>query len=49
MATYEDMVANAVAHAVEEGFAAPQDRVVITAGIPFAVAGTTNNIRIAQV
>ena len=49
VATYEDMVANAVAHAVEEGFAAPQDRVVITAGIPFAVAGTTNNIRIAQV
>ena len=49
VATYEDMVTNAVAHAVEEGFAAPQDRVVITAGIPFAVAGTTNNIRIAQV
>ncbi|MCJ2035897.1 pyruvate kinase [Methylobacterium sp. J-068] len=47
--TYEAMVAGAVAHAVEEGFARANDRVVIAAGIPFAVAGTTNNIRIAQV
>ncbi|WP_336490411.1 pyruvate kinase [Methylobacterium nigriterrae] len=47
--TYEEMVTNAVAHAVEEGFAAPAGLVVITAGIPFAVAGTTNNIRIAAV
>jgi pyruvate kinase len=47
--SYEAMVENALAHAVEEGFALPHARVVITAGIPFAVAGTTNNIRVAQV
>lgn len=47
--TYEAMVEGAIAHAVEEGFARPGDRVVIAAGIPFAVTGTTNNIRIAQV
>jgi pyruvate kinase len=49
VSTYEEMVANATAHAVEEGFARASDLVVITAGIPFAVMGTTNNIRIAQI
>ncbi|MGU3359537.1 pyruvate kinase [Methylobacterium sp. M6A4_1b] len=49
VASYEAMVENALAHAVEEGFALPHARVVIAAGIPFAVAGTTNNIRVAQV
>ncbi|GJE18652.1 pyruvate kinase [Methylobacterium marchantiae] len=49
VATYEEMVAGAVTHAVAEGFAEPNDLVVIAAGIPFAVTGTTNNIRIAQV
>ena len=49
VSTYEAMVANATAHAVEEGFGRANDLVVVTAGIPFAVAGTTNNIRIAQI
>jgi pyruvate kinase len=47
--TYEDMVAGAAGHAVEEGFAKAGDLVAVAAGIPFAVAGTTNNIRIVQV
>ena len=47
--TYEEMVAGAIDQAVKEGFAKPTDLVVITAGIPFAVAGTTNNVRIAHV
>src|SRR6195952_4624432 len=49
VSSYEEMVTNAVAHAVEEEFAKPNDLVVVAAGIPFAVAGNTNNIRIAQV
>ena len=49
VATYEEMVAGAVSHAVEEGFAKAGDLVAVAAGIPFAVAGTTNNIRIVQV
>lgn len=49
VSTYEAMVAGALAHAVEEGFAKANDLIVIAAGIPFAVAGTTNNIRVAQV
>ena len=47
--TYEEMVTGAVSHAVEEGFAKPGDLVAVAAGIPFAVAGNTNNIRIVQV
>ncbi|KAB1077665.1 pyruvate kinase [Methylobacterium soli] len=49
VSSYEEMVTNAVAHAVEEEFAKPHDLVVVAAGIPFAVAGNTNNIRLAQV
>ncbi|GJE29309.1 pyruvate kinase [Methylobacterium organophilum] len=47
--TYEAMVENALIHAAEEGFAAANDVVVVAAGIPFAVPGNTNNIRIAQI
>ncbi|MFC6046309.1 pyruvate kinase alpha/beta domain-containing protein, partial [Methylobacterium hispanicum] len=47
--TYEEMVANATAHATREDFARANDLVLITAGIPFAVPGNTNNIRIAQI
>jgi pyruvate kinase len=49
VSSYEEMVAGAVSHAVEEEFAKPNDLVVVAAGIPFAVAGNTNNIRIVQV
>jgi pyruvate kinase len=43
------MVEHAKAHAVEEGFARPGDRIVIVAGIPFGRQGSTNNIRVARI
>ena len=47
--SYEAMVGGAARHASEEGFARPRDLVVVTAGIPFATAGNTNNIRLVQI
>ena len=35
--------------AIREGFAQPGDNVVIAAGVPFGVSGTTNLLRIAKV
>ena len=46
--TYDEMVDRARAHAVQEGFAKENERIVIIAGIPFAKQGTTNNIRVAR-
>lgn len=46
---YEDMVANAIEHTVAEGAARSADLLVIAAGIPFSMTGTTNNIRVAQI
>ncbi|WP_092227982.1 pyruvate kinase [Bradyrhizobium sp. Gha] len=46
---YEEMVSRAVSTAVGEKFAERMDTVVIVAGIPFAQAGTTNNIRVMTV
>lgn len=45
----EDMTDQAVKKAVDLGLAAPGDRVVIVAGVPFGMAGSTNLIRIAHV
>lgn len=45
----EDMTDQGVKRAVEAGLAAPGDRVVIVAGVPFGMAGSTNMIRIAHV
>ena len=47
--SYEEMTAKAAHHARAEGFAKPNDIVVVTAGIPFHTAGNTNNIRLMQV
>jgi pyruvate kinase len=44
-----DMVAKAVRAALQEGFARPGDEVVVTAGVPFGTAGTTNALRVAVV
>jgi pyruvate kinase len=44
-----DMVAKAVRAAVQEGFAKNGDEVVVTAGVPFGTAGTTNALRVAVV
>ena len=45
----EEMVAQASRTAVTEGFANVGDRLVIMAGMPFGVSGTTNLLRIARV
>ena len=34
---------------IEDGFASPGDRIVITAGFPFGTPGSTNILRIARV
>ena len=49
IATYDEMVDVAKAHALEESFAKPGDRIVIVAGIPFGRQGSTNNIRVARI
>lgn len=49
VSNYEEMVSRAVSTAVDESFAKSLDTVVIVAGIPFAQAGSTNNIRVMAV
>ena len=44
-----DMVNRALRTAQAEGFAKPGDEVVVTAGVPFGVPGTTNALRVAAV
>ena len=46
---FADMVRRAGALAKREGFAAPGDRIVIAAGVPFGTPGATNTLRIAEV
>jgi pyruvate kinase len=45
----DDMVHRASRIACEEGFAAPGDRIIITAGVPFGTPGATNLLRLAFV
>jgi pyruvate kinase len=40
-------VVNAARAALEEGFATKEDHVVVTAGVPFNVPGSTNILRVA--
>jgi pyruvate kinase len=47
--SYEEMVERATALAAREEFARTGDLLVVVAGIPFAQAGTTNNLRVASV
>jgi pyruvate kinase len=47
--TYEDMVQRATSFALAEEFAQKNDLIVVVAGIPFAQAGTTNNLRVIQI
>ncbi|MEN3349975.1 MAG: pyruvate kinase [Bradyrhizobium sp.] len=44
--SYEEMVERATVLALEEEFASSRDLLVVVAGIPFAQAGTTNNLRV---
>jgi pyruvate kinase len=45
----DDMVERACRITVEEGFAKPGDRIVVTAGLPFGTPGSTNLLRVAFV
>jgi pyruvate kinase len=45
----DDMVAKACRIALEEGFAGADDRIIISAGLPFGQSGGTNMLRIASV
>ena len=45
----DDMANRACANARTEGFAAPGERVIIVAGVPFGTPGATNMVRIAYV
>ena len=48
--TYEQMAAMAREHrARSQGIAKPGDRVVVTAGVPFDVPGTTNTLKVETV
>ena len=47
--TYEEMVARACTVAQAEEFARQGDLMVVVAGIPFARAGTTNNLRVVHI
>ena len=45
----DEMVTEANRWILETGLAAPGDPFVMTAGVPFGVAGTTNLIRVEEV
>ena len=47
--SYEDMSEQARHYAIEQGFAKQGDRIVIVAGVPFGVAGSTNNLRVLEI
>lgn len=46
---YAGMVEQACKHARESGLAKQHDQIVIVAGVPFGVPGSTNNLRVAVV
>ena len=46
---YDEMVDEAVKHALKEGIAETNDQIVIVSGVPFGVPGSTNNLRVATV
>lgn len=45
----DDMVDHACFVACNEGFSAPDERIIITAGVPFGIPGSTNMLRIAYI
>jgi pyruvate kinase len=47
--SYEEMVSHGLVAAQQRGVARPGDRVVVTAGVPFGVAGTTNQMKVELV
>lgn len=49
ISSYEEMVHRAGFHAISEGFAKPHDLIVVVSGVPFGIAGTTNNLRVLEI
>ena len=49
LSSYEQMVSHGLVSAQQRGVARPGDRVVVTAGVPFGVAGTTNQMKVELV
>ncbi|HFB2048298.1 MAG TPA: Pyruvate kinase [Hyphomicrobiaceae bacterium MAG_BT-2024] len=47
--SYGDMAKQARHYAVTQGFAHKGDRIVVVAGVPFGVAGSTNNVRVLDI
>ena len=47
--TYQQMLAQAREVLVKHGLAEPGQRVIITAGVPFDVPGTTNTLKVETV
>jgi len=47
MGRFKEAVIRAVRAATTEGFATREDQIVVTAGVPFNMAGTTNILRVA--
>ena len=46
--SYEEVIERAEAHAISEEFAKAKDLIVVVSGVPFGIAGTTNNFRVLQ-
>ena len=47
--SFSEVVSDACDIAAREGFAQSNDRIVVTAGVPFQVSGSTNSLRIAEI
>lgn len=47
--SFREMIAQAAEHAVSQGYCRKGDRIVTVAGVPFGVAGSTNNLRVIEV
>lgn len=49
ISSYDEMIDHARRHALDDGFAKPEELLVVVAGIPFGRKGSTNNIRVMRV
>jgi pyruvate kinase len=47
--TYDDMVRLGLQSVTRRGLAQPGDRIIVTAGVPFDVPGTTNLMKVETV
>jgi pyruvate kinase len=48
-ANYDEMLEHGRAAVIRRGLAAPGDRVLVTAGVPFDIPGTTNLLKVEVV